>query len=291
MLKRIKKFGSIVIIILLLPYVVTVFINGVDIKSSNRTDAIYIRTGTSQTSFDEYCMGLLAKELPEDYDKEAVKAQAVLIRTNVYKQLAEKGRHVVFEEEAWSVKDMEKYWSVSDYSRNYRQVTEAWEETKDEVVTYENSFALTPYHKLSNGKTRNGNEVLNSEAYPYLASKDCPQDIEAEEQISSTTVSKMECEVTASDSAGYVKSVKSGAISYTGEDFRKTYGLLSSSFSVQVQKEKLKITTQGIGHGLGMSLYTANKMAEEGKKYRDIISFFFEGTEIKGVSEIFKLSE
>ena len=43
----------------------------------------------------------------------------------------------------------------------------------------------------------------------------------------------------------------------------------------------MKITTTGNGHGLGMSLWTAEKMDEEGMGYEEILSFFFEGTELK----------
>lgn len=35
-----------------------------------------------------------------------------------------------------------------------------------------------------------------------------------------------------------------------------------------------------------MSQYSANQMAESGKKYQEILNYFFEGTEIKEVAEI-----
>ena len=43
----------------------------------------------------------------------------------------------------------------------------------------------------------------------------------------------------------------------------------------------MKITTSGKGHGLGMSLWTANEMAKEGKTCEEILNFFFEGTSLK----------
>ena len=42
----------------------------------------------------------------------------------------------------------------------------------------------------------------------------------------------------------------------------------------------MKITTTGKGHGLGMSQWTANEMAKEGKDYEEILKFFYEGTEL-----------
>ena len=38
--------------------------------------------------------------------------------------------------------------------------------------------------------------------------------------------------------------------------------------------------TKGVGHGLGMSLYCAGKMAENGTDYREIIRYFFPDCEI-----------
>ena len=35
------------------------------------------------------------------------------------------------------------------------------------------------------------------------------------------------------------------------------------------------ITVKGIGHGVGMSQFTANEMAKEGKDYTEILNYFF----------------
>ena len=43
----------------------------------------------------------------------------------------------------------------------------------------------------------------------------------------------------------------------------------------------VRITTTGKGHGLGMSIRTAERMAEEGKTYEEILGYFFEGTELR----------
>ena len=43
---------------------------------------------------------------------------------------------------------------------------------------------------------------------------------------------------------------------------------------------------RSVGHGLGMSQYTANEMAKEGHDASAILEYFFEGTELKEVAEI-----
>ena len=40
-----------------------------------------------------------------------------------------------------------------------------------------------------------------------------------------------------------------------------------------------------------MSQWTANSMAKEGKDYKEILAFFFEGTNITSVEEILKEAE
>lgn len=47
-----------------------------------------------------------------------------------------------------------------------------------------------------------------------------------------------------------------------------------------------RITTRGVGHGIGLSQNTANRMAEEGKQADEILQFFFEGCEIQEIADI-----
>lgn len=44
------------------------------------------------------------------------------------------------------------------------------------------------------------------------------------------------------------------------------------------KREENKIITAGNGHGMGLSCWTANKMAKDGKTYKEILEFFYEGT-------------
>lgn len=49
-------------------------------------------------------------------------------------------------------------------------------------------------------------------------------------------------------------------------------------FSFAESGKKIKIITAGNGHGMGLSCWTANKMAKDGKTYKEILEFFYEGT-------------
>ena len=51
---------------------------------------------------------------------------------------------------------------------------DAWKSTEGMVLLYGEELALTPFFRLSNGCTRDGKEVLGSDAYPYLKIVECP---------------------------------------------------------------------------------------------------------------------
>lgn len=290
MMQNIKRLGCYLVIIVLLPYIITVFLNGPAVTTSANVDESYIKVEheekETEMSIEEYCIGRLAKEIPISYDKEALKAQAVLVRTTVYDQIRESGSSAVLPDEFWTTEDMRRQWGAGKYNSNYNKLKDAWKETEGQVLMYGDSPANVPYCRLTNGSTRDGKEVLGAGDYPYLKIKECPLDIESKEQMQTVIIEELDAEVTASDTAGYVLSVRVGEETVSGEEFRKTYSLASSCFTLQKYDGKMRITTRGVGHGLGLSQYTAMRMAENGSTYEEILAYFFEGTEVKEVTDI-----
>lgn len=154
--------------------------------------------------------------------------------------------------------------------------------------------------------------MLGTDQYPYLALKECPLDKEAEDEMQITTYEYQEVqskcqaflvavdesdaekiygfsdfEIISYDSAGYVSEMRIGDTVCTGDQFRDALSLASSAFSLKDAEGRLRITTTGKGHGLGMSQWTANEMAKEGKSYEEILQYFFEGTSLADGGEIF----
>ena len=259
-MQKIKKLFSISIIVLLLPYIITIFMNGENVETNQ------------DTALDDYCIGILAKEVSSDYEDEMLKAQALIVRTTVYSELTE------LEEDVLVKPDLDTAW--------YQKLKKIWEETEGQVLMYQEKLALLPFHQISNGKTRSGKEVLGSEEYPYLQAKDCEKDIGADNQMQTQILEVAGVQIISKDNSGYVTEVKVGEETCSGDSFRDTYKLPSSCFEVQEFDGKTRVITRGVGHGLGMSQYTANEMAKEGKTYQEILQYFFEGTEIKEVAEI-----
>ena len=61
----------------------------------------------------------------------------------------------------------------------------------------------------------------------------------------------------------------------SGENFRKLLELPSACFSMQELDGNLRFLCKGAGHGLGMSQYGANVLAEQGKSCTEILKYYF----------------
>lgn len=253
-------------------------VDGVDKKNAGSRKII-------EMPLEDYGIGVMAKEMPGSYRKEAWKAQAVLVRTAICKRMNHDGSDTVLEQSYLTDAQKKQLWGSNKYYSYYNKLKKAWEETDGEILTWKGKPAYAPFCRLTNGSTRDAKESLGEE-YPYLKKVTCPKDLENEWQIQTTMEKKLDAKVTALDSAGYVKKVRVGEEIMSGEAFREKYHLASSSFILQKYDGKLRIITCGVGHGYGMSQYTANEMAKKGKTYKEILGYFYKKTKIREVAEI-----
>ena len=83
--------------------------------------------------------------------------------------------------------------------------------------------------------------------------------------------------------SGMVKEIEIGHIKITGIEIRKIFGLRSSNFSIEYNSERNSFifTVLGYGHGVGMSQCGAQYMAKQGKKYNEILNWYYPGTNIE----------
>lgn len=291
--RRHHRYGqlfSTVVAIILLPYIVTVFINGPAVLTGAEVGEDYLFVEVDGKSreipVEEYAIGILAREIPVTYEKEALEAQAVMLRTRMYKQITEEGKSSIFTDKYFEEKEMRKQWGRVKYEEYRAALRDVWQATEGQVLTYGDVLITTPFHQLSNGRTRSGNEVFGGEGYPYLQIRECPKDVEAMDQTQTILIEKGDYEVISTDSAGYVLQIREGEKTITGEEFRQEKGLASACFALQEYEDKIRVTTQGNGHGIGLSQYMANEMAKEGKTHEEILAYFFADTVIREVAEI-----
>lgn len=259
--------------------------------------------GREQIPLELYVADLLARTMEEDYEPEALKAQAVLIRSNLYFQreqeseTAKSGRSIRLEDK--------KYGStrISDKAR------QAVLQTAGVYLAYEDKPAAAPYFQVSNGATRSAQD-LDLKEYPYLKSVACERDFLSEDYNSSVRLSRKkldslweqlsDCKIEEErlqelkreeigcipgmrlyrDAAGYVLYVQIDEKCVLGEDFRNSLQLSSASFHPEEEGEEIRFFCKGAGHGLGMSQFGANQMAMKGKNYIDIVKYFFQDATI-----------
>lgn len=292
---KIKLFFAFLIILFLLPYIISVFING--------KNAVQ---GADSDNASVYLAEMLAGETDGGCEIEALKAQAVVLRTELYR--TEKEKQTLLDK-CLTQTQMKKKWGTK-YEENLEKCQQAAQETKGIVLWYHETFAWTPFHQSSNGKTRDVQEVLGNADYPYITAKECPLDKAAEDEIQVHLIEYKEIqkrcreflvaeeqkkaengygykdfEIQEWDSSGYVRKMRIGETICTGDQFRDALKLPSSSFSFYEGPHGLKIATVGKGHGFGMSQWTAQEMAKDGKNYEEILQFFYEGTELHHIDE------
>ena len=257
---------------------------------------------------EEYLPGVIARQMPVEYEPEALKAQAIIARTYICRQMEAAGNK---DEIAESSLDMDfaetdqlrALWGSSLFPEYYTRLEEAAAATRGITMTFEGHYIDAMFCRATAGSTRAGDI-----AHAYLQSKPCPLDVEAEGFVSVTIFSKNDMaaalssaqsalsdqetggsdlrrvrpealpdtvQIGSRDEVGYVTQLQIDGIAYTGEQVQFALGLPSACFTLEGYEDNVRITTKGIGHGFGLSQHTANELAKEGWKAQDILGYFY----------------
>lgn len=252
--------------------------------------------GVRRIAMEEYLYGVLPMVIPAQYEPECIKAQAILLRTNLIKKYMEqvKSGESILEDAAQScltAPQLKEMWG-SSYYENSEKIRQAVNDTRGIYITYNGMPIESCYFRVSAGRTRDGEEVLGEE-FPYLRSVACPKDYLSADYLTHITMKKKEVErliggeVTELqyDSAGYCTAVflqeTEGSPAgehrkLSGEAFRELLHLSSASFTMEEEAGKFLFTVKGTGHGLGFCQYAANELAQGGYDYNSILSYFFQ---------------
>lgn len=257
----------------LIPYLTTAAVNGAQTALADRApDA-------------EMCLpAVVSRQIDKNNKLEAVKAQAVIARTNFYRQVETGESYFEILGEM-----QERFEESGGFFRIPEGIYEkAVNQTKGEVLLYKGELKLVPYHVLSSGKTRDGEEVFHDRAYAYLKSVDSSTDRESPDYLGSSYISVQQMPkklaVKDRDEAGYVTSLTADGNLLEGEAFCQGMGLASANFTVQKTGGRYRFLCKGKGHGLGLSQYGANEMAKEGSTCEEILEAYFPKMELQDIS-------
>ena len=256
-----------------------------------------MKWGVWELTLEEYLAYKLESVMPGTYEREALKAQAVLLRTEVIRAVQEQGGDSL----RVTGDGLEKWYEADgEIQEELKPYTEAVEETEGLYLCYQGDPIQASYFKMSNGQTRDAAKVWQTEKFPYLTSVSCEQDKAAQDYSSEVVISKanylyeIQSRIGAEyssqelwegmqfvyDDTGYVTSVSFFAEGeeigqMDGETFRYLFALPSASFETEQTDTQITFHVTGVGHGFGMSQYGANCKALNGETYDKILKEFF----------------
>ena len=270
------------------------YIENKEIKQQSKENIVTVKTKekTLKIKIDDYLVGVLAGEMPAEFESEALKAQAVASRTFVLSRNLSvdntTNSQVYLNDE-----EMKDKWG-KDYQKFKQKIIKAIQDTHNEVMTYKGEYISAMFFSSSNGKTVNCEDYFTGEV-AYLKAVDSHWDLTIDStnkrektfskkelsQIFDVNISKLS--ITSYTSSGYVKKVIINNKEYTGREVREKLGLASSSFKIKMTKTGYTFTTRGNGHGVGMSQYGAQAMAKEKKTYDEILHYYYKNIKIERI--------
>ena len=250
-------------------------------------------------SLEDYVIGVVACEMPASFNEEALKAQAVASRTYSLEKMKDSNEYDLensTNNQCYSsILDMQEKWKAS-YNLYYNKIKEAVLETKGEYLTYEGKIIKAFYFSTSNGYTEDVQNVFG-ETLEYLESTESSWDLksstyEKEFKISTKEFLKKlnlndkkieKIHIDERSESGRVNYITINNTKFKGTTFRSLLKIRSTDFDIKEEKEEVIITTRGYGHGVGLSQYGANGMANEGYNYKEILNHYYKNTEINNV--------
>lgn len=245
---------------------------------------------------EEYIIGVVAAEMPASFNIEALKAQAIASRTYAMYKINKNNLDYdvvsnISDQSYITTDEMRNKWQ-KDYEKYYSIVKNAVMSTEGMVMKHEGEIIEAYYFAMSNGFTEEASLVF-SESKEYLVSVPSKYDNESLNNFKKTvSFSKedfcnklgIECNEIKIDSiersaTHRINTITINQKSFKGTEVRKLLQLRSTDFEIIINNT-IDVTTYGYGHGVGMSQYGANGMAQEGKNYEEILKHYYKDIEI-----------
>ncbi|MFV0517876.1 MAG: stage II sporulation protein D [Aminipila sp.] len=268
---------------------------------------------TEVIPFEDYVKGVVAGEMPSNFELEALKAQAVAARTYSLSKIIRSGdggnppahpdaplcddTHCQVYRSIYELSDLKGDAWMND---GWQKICKAVDSTKGELMYYNGQLAEQAlFHSSSGGFTENSEDVFAS-AVPYLRSVSSPYEEGATHQMEKKIFTHKEfisllnmkysnrklqspisnIAIIAKSQGGRVDDIKINNSNYSGRELRDALGLSSANFNISFDSSSVTVVSNGYGHGVGMSQYGANGMALKGSNYKKILEHYYTGIKI-----------
>lgn len=270
-------------------------LSDVEVKEENKNLISLIHNGnTINIELEDYVIGVVAAEMPASFHIEALKAQSVIARTYALNKLS-KGVTLTDNNSTQNYIDIDQMrnkWGA-DFDKYYNKIKDAVLSTEGTTLKYNGEYIDAVYFSTSNGYTEDSINVWENDI-PYLKSVESSWDRDASSFFRTQTMdlntfnSKLGTNISNGDeisiiernSSSRVSKISVGGKIFSGVQFRNILGLRSADFDIGLNDNLLTITTRGYGHGVGMSQYGANGMAQNGYNYKQILSHYYSNVSI-----------
>lgn len=260
----------------------------------------------------DYIVGVVGAEMPANFEKEAIKAQAIAAHTNVIRSMAAPKQDALLgatistnpaTHQAYiSVEEMKSAYG-KHFDTYYNKIYQCVEEVIDTMLVYNGEPIVAAFHAMSSGKTEDAQNVWGS-PLPYLVPVDSKQEEKLETFTTVTTFSEKDVKqilrtaypkaklplskkswikVGNRSKSDTVLEAKVGNAKVSGAEIRSCFGLKSSSFTVTYKDNNFTFTCKGYGHGVGLSQNGANQLALKGKDYKYILSHYYKGAKLSSI--------
>lgn len=293
MRERLTMAFAIIILAIMIPYLGTMALTGtigvgitsVEELDTGKTVSLELDGQYVVMDVEAYLAGVLPMSMEGSENLEACKALAIIERTNIYKRM--EGRGNIDEADLGmtylSQEEISQLWGERNYESGMELVKQAILETAGMALQYDGEWIDALYHRVSVGNTVSAEELLGEEV-PYLVSVASSQDIKSKNYMNISAISKadvQELTIIEQTEHGYVRKISCNGEELTGEEMQERYGLSSLNFYIEDMGEEYRIVSLGMGHGLGLSAYGANVMADQGKTCEEILQYYYPGTQLK----------
>ena len=262
-----------------------------------------------EMTMTEYVTGAVLGEMPASFHDEAIKAQAVAAHTYAVRKMKQqqntpdpelKGAHISNDStkyQAYFSPEQAAYFYGNDYEAINSRITALTEEVIDELIVFDGEPIIAAFHSSSGGMTESAENIWGNPV-PYLVpvkntEEAVPADTiftsaELEARFSQKYNTKFPEDtdewfsINSVSPSGTVLSFSAGDTVLTGTEVRSLLNLRSACFTVTPSAEDSSFTfsVKGSGHGVGLSQYGANAMAENGADYKQILTHYYKGAEV-----------
>lgn len=283
-------------------YVITIneysLTGNIDIRKSKKGAYSIV----NELDVEDYVRAVVGEEMDYRWPVEALKAQAVAARTYA---LYRKNKAACGEYDLCSTTSSQMFTGDARYKEGPAIAVEA---TKGLVLALDGSIVETVYSSCCGGRTESAGDIWDSKSV-YLKSVDCvcvpgtPYDqwtrTTSADRVSNALAAIGYAApgikgigVTKRSASGRAKTVKveteKGSVEIKGAELRRGLGyreLPSTYFVVNKTNGGFMFTGSGSGHGVGMCQWGAKKMADDGKKYYEILAHYYPGLTLSRIKD------